>query len=717
MNLHDLTIFFSKSGVNQQNENNRFPDKATTKEEFFDFLKNRDSIFSVFEHPEHGPNNISKGAIFKSSNCLFIDIDNGSTIADVRETLKDYKYIIYTSRNHKKEKNGITCERFHVIFPIDEMITDDKRYRHLIIRLIDYFKGDPACKNINRKFYGPGDIPNYEYFSQSTGKDILVLLPKEEKKKTRNVEPGETEYTNDKQEIPIDYRHNTLLGTAWKLACTKTLTKNECLKAIQEMNTNRAAGGGKSEKEIIDIVDWVYEKMSLKNKHHLTEKGTVELFVKIFGENFKWSEEANKWYFFNGQFWEVDYSLELERHVKMAVDYLYNEAINTVGKTEKTAALKWAIACEQKKNIKNIIELAKAELSILQEQFDSYKNLFNVKNGTIDLNVLPIVLMPHDKRHLITKMAPIDYKAEEQCPMWNLTQDLIYDNIDKKEYMQRALSLCLSGHNSQYFHFMLGEAGANGKSTTLNLFSLMLGNYCQHIPTEMLMLKRNDNETGVYIVKLKGARLIIALETNPSDRLNATFIKSLTGGDKISGRGKYAKDSISFNPEGKLFIAGNNAPRIDDTTDAMWRRVRYVEYNKIIPEAVRKDEYWKVLYDAEASGIFNWLLEGWANFKAKGIIAPACVLREIEGYKEQEDTLQAFITERCDNTGDTLSSTLHRAFSKYCKDIGDYYNGKMSIHRFSKALVRKGYQKDINRSGSLFKKINLKNQDCFDAEM
>jgi hypothetical protein len=58
---------------------------------------------------------------------------------------------------------------------------------------------------------------------------------------------------------------------------------------------------------------------------------------------------------------------------------------------------------------------------------------------------------------------------------------------------------------------------------------------------------------------LRGARFVIAIETEDGARWAEAKIKSLTGGDKIAARFMRC-DFFEFAPEFKLVIAGNHKP-------------------------------------------------------------------------------------------------------------------------------------------------------------
>ena len=44
--------------------------------------------------------------------------------------MQDHKGIIATTRNHRKEKNGVICDRFRLVIPFDKPITDLETYKY-----------------------------------------------------------------------------------------------------------------------------------------------------------------------------------------------------------------------------------------------------------------------------------------------------------------------------------------------------------------------------------------------------------------------------------------------------------------------------------------------------------------------------------------------------------------------------------------------------------
>lgn len=96
-------------------------------------------------------------ANFVSSDWLWLDSDSGFTIQEF-QALPEFQnvfYILYTSRNHQKQKgNDPAVDRFHVLFPV-KTITDQSELNAKINFLIErYTWADSGAKGVSRLLYG-----------------------------------------------------------------------------------------------------------------------------------------------------------------------------------------------------------------------------------------------------------------------------------------------------------------------------------------------------------------------------------------------------------------------------------------------------------------------------------------------------------------------------------------------------------------------------------
>ena len=55
-----------------------------------------------------------------------------------------------------------------------------------------------------------------------------------------------------------------------------------------------------------------------------------------------------------------------------------------------------------------------------------------------------------------------------------------------------------------------------------------------------------------------------------------------------------------------------------------------------------QEELWEE-FRGEISGVLNWALEGWRDFRENGLAVPEAVKNATLEYKSESDTLEAFI--------------------------------------------------------------------------
>ena len=101
---------------------------------------------------------------FLRSNVVCIDIDERMTIAlaESDEFVQRHCSFGYTTFHHQKEKPSPSggpstpaCDRFRLVFRLEEPISDSESYVALVVALINRFHGsDESCKDPCRLFYG-----------------------------------------------------------------------------------------------------------------------------------------------------------------------------------------------------------------------------------------------------------------------------------------------------------------------------------------------------------------------------------------------------------------------------------------------------------------------------------------------------------------------------------------------------------------------------------
>lgn len=110
-------------------------------------------------------------------NVLALDFDDpGCSIDAVRGFFQGCDFAIYTTRNHGKDKHGVTCDRFRLVAPIDREIAPDR-----IPAIVDWFgerlSCDTACKDGARFFFTGGETSQiYRNHGGAVSADWLLSL-------------------------------------------------------------------------------------------------------------------------------------------------------------------------------------------------------------------------------------------------------------------------------------------------------------------------------------------------------------------------------------------------------------------------------------------------------------------------------------------------------------------------------------------------------------
>jgi putative DNA primase/helicase len=424
-----------------------------------------------------------------------------------------------------------------------------------------------------------------------------------------------------------------------------------------------------------------------KTSFNLTDIGNAERLAHYYRDKILYCHVWKKWLVWDGIKWADDDSGYLKILAKKTVRKIFEEARFVEDDSKRQAIARHALSSESNGRIKAMVSLAQSELPIKPDVFDKNKYFLNVKNGTIDLKTG--ILHPHKKENYITKVAPVVYDKNAECPEWERFLDRILDgNENLISFMQRAVGYSLSGDVSEQCLFIFWGAGANGKSTFLRTIGTLMGDYSQHAATETILLKKGGGIPN-DLARMKGARFVTCSEAEAEHKLAENLIKQMTGDDLISARFLH-QEWFEFEPEYKLFLGTNNRPIIKGDEHAIWRRIRLVPFNVIIPEE-EKDLHLLEKLKNEMSGILNWALKGAMAWQEDGLGTPPEVIEATNEYRTDMDLIGEFINECCIQGPDVKvpSKNLYLAYSNWCENSGEY---QLKQNWFGRKLREKGFE-------------------------
>ena len=378
--------------------------------------------------------------------------------------------------------------------------------------------------------------------------------------------------------------------------------------------------------------------------YHETDLGNAERLVDRYGDEILYCHPWKSWLAWDGQRWKPDEDAQVRRLAQKVARSMWNEVADKPTERERVKFAMWVKSSESTTRLNHMMIEAQAMRPVLPGVLDADPMLLNIENGVLDLRTGK--LLPHDSSLLMTKLFRAEYDPEAECPKW-LTAIDRWTRGDKglALYIQMALGYCLTGLTDEHCVFFPYGVGANGKTTLFETARRMFGDYGSQIKIDALLGHHFSSAEGPSpgIIKLKGSRLVITSEVPEGRRLNASLIKDLSGGDSITARDLF-RSTETFRATHKLFVIGNYKPRISDNSEGMWRRVRVIPFDEIIPKEEREPMEGLIEgFLAEGSGILNWLLEGCLLWQTNRLAEPPVVRAATQEYRDEMDALLEFI--------------------------------------------------------------------------
>lgn len=281
-------------------------------------------------------------------------------------------------------------------------------------------------------------------------------------------------------------------------------------------------------------------------------------------------------------------------------------------------------------------------------------------------------------------------EPDGDCPLWRkFLAEITNSDTDLQSYLQRMAGYCLTGLTIEHVLFFCYGTGANGKSVFINTLAGVWGDYAVTAPMETFVASHNERHP-TDLASLRGARLVVAQETEQGRRWAESKIKALTGGDRISAR-FMRQDFFEFVPQFKLLIAGNHKPGLRGVDEAIRRRFHLIPFQVTIPEAKRDLRLFEKL-KGEWGGILQWAVDGCLEWQRIGLAPPAAVRQATEAYLAAEDALANWLDECCEKSvlAQAELRDLYNSWAKWCERSGEQPSTQRS---FSQALEDRGYQK------------------------
>lgn len=464
-------------------------------------------------------------------------------------------------------------------------------------------------------------------------------------------------------------------------------------------------------------------------KYRPEDGGVLDCLMDLHGQNWLYVAGFEAWYYWTGTHWAKDECQRLRKLIQKLLDVMNAQSRNELAsiiayetrlKSELIAAeandnsetivateRKLAEARSNKERIKAYVSattrssnrvasiegMAQAQRAIAADQLDT-ANVLNLKNGTLDLDTL--TLRPHCREDYLTYQLGYEYDENARAPRFErfVSEVFVKEGTTETDedlcYLyQAALGLSMTNDTRHEAMFFLSGSGGNGKTVVISIIQALLNGMACSVDFSTI------GQPGNYdLADVQGKRVIFSTESERGGKAAEGYIKRIVSGERINARAIYGKP-FEFKSTAKIWWAMNDKPIIEDTGNAIWRRMKLIPFNRIFSDTEKDVDLLSKLL-GELPGILNFALDGLRRLRQRGRLPESAAVNDaIREYRHESNTVAQWKDERTvvTPTANTPASTLYEDYR-----IWSDQNGRKAFNstNFGKELKRLGIAKREN---------------------
>ncbi|MFP7707474.1 phage/plasmid primase, P4 family [Trueperella sp. LYQ141] len=475
------------------------------------------------------------------------------------------------------------------------------------------------------------------------------------------------------------FRHSALMRDKWDaLRGEKTYGQRTLEIAIRNCTKVYQPDFGRvsAEEEFSDRLEKMRSLNPLKH-YRLTDIGFAKLFMDVYEDCLCYVPERKSWYYFNGKVWTHDVGSVFAAKQCMDFVTLLFFLVKDIEEESRRSSFAKKVAALQKRSARvNLLKDAEVHRVRKMADFDALPHLFNCNNGT--LNLLTETFSAHNPKDYLTKLADVDYDPAARAPRFErFIDEIMVLDQERIRFLQKICGYALTGDTRfECIIFYFGPTTRNGKGTLCETLLLVLGDYGMTARPELIMQKHfaNSSSPSEEVARTRGARAIMISEIPKGEQLNASLVKTLSGGDSVNARFLH-ENSFDFRPQFKIFINTNYLPQVNDVTLFRSGRVLIVPFERHFTET-EQDKTLKAQFRSETtkSAVLNWMLEGYRLLQKEGLKPPQTVIEATKSYEQESNKVLLFL-EECLKAGSNFEVRTRDVYEQYrlwCEANGLY---------------------------------------------
>lgn len=245
----------------------------------------------------------------------------------------------------------------------------------------------------------------------------------------------------------------------------------------------------------------------------------TEYFVAEYGDSIHFCVDTRQWLCWDSRRWEPDLKDKTKQLVIKAIRSMYNLLQGIDDPKEQKELIDHIRKSESRPRIQAIQSLAESfdGIPVCHSELDSQDMLFNTLNCTLDLETGKA--REHSKKDLITKLSPVTYNPDAECPMWEkFLGDVFQDDEELITFAQWSLGYFMTGDTSEESLWILYGKAQSGKSKFLSVVNYILGDYAGTAAMSTFTEKREMNTYD--LATLSNVRFVTATEASDTDSFN-----------------------------------------------------------------------------------------------------------------------------------------------------------------------------------------------------
>lgn len=406
----------------------------------------------------------------------------------------------------------------------------------------------------------------------------------------------------------------------------------------------------------------------------------------------------------------------LKSHQKKLL--LLNDVYNTYGNTHFTnGVIDYLPSYYEDDELDKKMDLNKQLIAFTNGVFDLEKCIFRdiQPNDFICLTTGYDFITETDMKNDVEHKKYIESRKE----VMDLFKSIFTDE-DTIQYVLDIFTSCLYGGNKFEKFYVMTGTGGNGKGVEFDLLINVFGDYYCSVDINLFTKAQDKKDApNPALVLAKGCKIMVSTEPERDEKLQASFIKKISGNDIVEARTLNSKNIVKYVPTYKAFIQANNIPKMSKMDKGVQRRMEVinhpisfkseeeieekkakginVEHMRVgdveIKDTKCKSKEWRIAF-------INILIDNWIKRvkNLKTLDSPKSVKETTNDYMDDNNYLKDWLHKYFEITTDFKKDRIKS------EDLIKYYKDDTGFDISSKGLKEGMTLNDIQniKSGSMF---------------